>query len=130
VATADSPEEQVLYAFVTLYVKEKTGVESTYVEIAGGQKPLKLIDDDKADLVLAATAADHENVVFAIEDYPGLVSGKRPYEDLQFTTVLPALKKLNGLLNKEDIDLVVGRVNAGESAMSVVRKFLMERRWI
>lgn len=125
----DNPEQRMLYALITLYVKEKTGVECTMVEVEQG-KALLLIEENKADLVLASMSTKSENTVFAVDGYPSLVSGPRPYEDLQFTTVLPAIKKLNRLLKKEDMEFLLSEATDGESAMSVVRKFFMERRWI
>jgi len=59
-----------------------------------------------------------------------LVAGSRPVNDLQFTTVLPAVAKLNRLLTSADVELLVRQVEVGKSAMSVARKFLMGNRWI
>ena len=136
VGAGQGAQSDVLFALVTLYVQEKTGVESTRVEIEEGQNPLDLLSSEKADLVLvpANESPDgvifYENAVFHIDGLLQLVTGKRPLDDLQFTTVLPAIRKLNRLLKFEDVAWLVSRVDAGESAMAVVRKFFMERRWI
>jgi hypothetical protein len=123
-------QNEVMYALITLYIKEKTGVESTLVSIEVDQDPIRLIEQDQADLVFTVSETQPENIVFHVEGLPVLVSGERPYQDLQFTTVLPALEKLNGLLGPKDVSVLTERVEAGQSAMSVVREFLMKNRWI
>jgi len=120
---------EALFALVTLYVQEKTGVESTRVDIETGQDPLTLLSGEKADLVFVLSETHHE-AVFKIAGLPLLVTGKRPLEDLQFTTVLPAIKKLNRLLKRADVELIMSRMEAGDSALAAARKFLMELRWI
>jgi len=130
VGVSDSPEEEVLYALVTLYIKEKTGVESTRVEIAPDQKPLGLIAGEQVDLAFVATEQPLRSIVFRLEGMPALAAGGRPLDDLQFTTVLPAVKKLNSLLSRADVEGLLLRVKAGESAMAAARHFLMQRRWI
>lgn len=130
VGVGQGGQNDVVFALVTLYIQEKTGVESKRVEFEKDQNPLDLLSSEKADLVMVLADKTPNNTVFHVEGLPLLVTGKRPLEELQFTTVLPAIKKLNRLLEYEDVALLVGRVNAGESAMAVVRKFLMEHRWI
>ncbi len=122
--------EEALFALLTLYVQEKTGVESIRVEIAKNQRPLDLITSKKVDLVFISTKEASGEVVFQLADMPLLVTGPRPLDDLQFTTVLPAIKKLNRLLEKVDVEFLVSQIKAGKSAMSVARRFLMENRWI
>lgn len=129
-ATGDKPEEKLLYALITLYVKEKTGVESTPVAVVAGQNPVSLLADDKADLVLTEAETPPDGTIFRLAGYPLLVAGKRPFDDLQFTTVVPAIEKLNRLIKSEDMQLLLGKVKAGESAMFIVREFFMERRLI
>jgi len=129
VAAGESAQEEALFALVTLYVQEKTGVESTRVVLEKGQEPLALLNGEKVDLVFVQSEA-LDNTVFQIAGMPLLVAGKRPREELQFTTVLPALRKLNQLLKQTDVNLIVSRIEAGDSAMAAARKFLMELRWI
>ena len=123
-------QQQVLYALVTLYVQEKTGVESTHVEVPAAQNPLDLLAAESVDLVFTATSESSLETVFQLAELPLLVSGPRPLNDLQFTTVLPAISKLNHLLTSADVEQLVRQVESGQSAMSVVRKFLMGNRWI
>ena len=129
VGAGQSVQDQALFALVTLYVQEKTGVESTRIDIGKGEDPLALLAEAKADLVFVWSDT-LDNAVFQITGMPLLASGKRPLEDLQFTTVLPAISKLNRLLKQEDVERLVKRIEAGDSAMAAARKFLMELRWI
>lgn len=130
VGAGQGGQEEALFALVTLYIQEKTGVVSTRVEIEKSQDPLDLLPGEKADLVFVLTDKTLDNTVFRIEGLPLLATGKRPLEDLQFTTVLPAIRKLNRLLKYADVALLVSRIDAGESAMAVARQFFMEHRWI
>jgi glycine betaine/choline ABC-type transport system substrate-binding protein len=130
VGAGSTTQQELLYAIVTLYVQEKTGVESTRVEVGVGQNPLALLTADKVDLVFVPVNESVNETVFQLSDLPPLVAGSRPVNDLQFTTVLPAVAKLNRLLTSADVELLVRQVEAGKSAMSVARKFLMENRWI
>lgn len=129
VGSGSSVQDEALFALVTLYVQEKTGVESTRVEIEEGQDPLALLHGEKVDLVFVLSDA-LDNTVLHIASMPLLVTGKRPREELQFTTVLPAIRKLNRLLKQADVNLIISRIEAGDSAMAVAREFLMELRWI
>ncbi len=130
VGVGQGDHNEVLYSLVSLYVEEKTGVESTRVDIAEGQNPLQLLTDEKADLVFIPSMDSADNSVLQISGLPFLVTGRRPMEELQFTTVLPAIRKLNRLLEPEDVESLLSRVSSGESPMAASRKFLMERRWI
>ena len=129
VAAGESPEEETLFALVTLYVEEKTGVESNRVVVERND-PLALIREDKADLVFAVLDQNGDDTVFVLDGLPALVTGKRPVEDLQFTTVLPAIKKLQRVITRDEVTDLIEQVRDGGSAMAVVRKFFMERRLI
>lgn len=130
VGVGSGGQAEVLYALVTLYVKEKTGVESTRVELVEGEGPLALIARNTADLVFVPPDVAIDEAVFDLPGVTLLASGPRPHNDLQFTTVLPAVRKLNRLLQPAQVEALARQVEAGESAMAVVRKFLMENRWI
>ena len=130
VGAGSTTQQELLYALVTLYVQEKTGVESTRVEVGVSQNPLDLLSADKVDLVFVPVNDPVNETAFQLSDLPPLVAGPRPVNDLQFTTVLPAVAKLNRLLTSADVELLVLQVEAGNSAMSVARKFLMGNRWI
>lgn len=130
VGAGSTPEQELLYALVTLYVQEKTGVESTRVGVGPDQRPLNLLSEEKVDLVFVSPDTPTGETVFQLPDLPSLVTGPRPENDLQFTTVLPAIAKLNRLLTRADVELLLNQLETGKSAMSIARKFLMENRWI
>ncbi len=129
VGVGQGAHDEVLFALITLYVLEKTGVDSTRVDIEPGQDPLALLSGNKVDLVFT-TSDSLDNPVFKIAGMPQLAAGKRPLQELQFTTVLPAIRKLNKLLKQDDVEGLVNRIESGESAMSAARNFLMKLRWI
>jgi hypothetical protein len=123
-------QQELLYALVTLYVQEKTGVESTRFDVGVGENPLDLLSAEKVDLVFVPVHESVKEAVFQLSGLPSLVAGPRPVNDLQFTTVLPAVAKLNRLLTSADVELLTRQLETGNSAMSVARKYLMKNRWI
>ncbi len=83
VGVAQEPQQEILFALITLYVQEKTGVESTRVEVAEDQVPVALLADEKVDLVFVARNDSVNTTVFQIADLPLMVTGSRPLGDLQ-----------------------------------------------
>lgn len=120
----------LLFELVALYVKEKTGTESVRVELKAGDDPLAALRGDKVDLAFAAAAPGPEPALLQVSGLPLLVSGKRPLEDLQFTTVGPALAKLNKLLQPQDLGALIQNVEQGAPPAATARKFLMAKGWI
>ena len=129
IGAGSSVTDEVMFSLVSLYVKEKTGVESNRV-IFDDEDPRREIVEERVDLAFGPATFDEEMIVLAVEGYPVLVTGKRPLEDIQFTTVVPAIRKLSRLLTTGDVAMLVEKVDAGESPMAAVRNFMMERRWI
>lgn len=120
-------EADILFELVALYVKEKTGTEIVRVDTEG-KDPLTLLREEKLDLAFAESRIG--NSLLTVAGLPGLVAGDRPLQDLQFTTVIPALKNLNGLLQAEHVSMMAVEVASGASPAATVRRFLMERGWI
>lgn len=125
-----TPQGDLLFELVALYVKEKTGTESLRVVVQPGDDPLALLRGEKTDLAFASEATGPEPALLAVAGLPLLVAGKRPLEDLQFTTVAPALGKLNKLLLSKDLEPLVQQVAQGAAPAATARKFLMVKRWI
>jgi hypothetical protein len=125
-----SEESRVLYALASIYVQEKTGVESVLVDLEEGQDPLLEMTEERVDLVFVREPSGSLNILIDIDSRPALVSGPRPLEDLQFTTVAPAMNRLAKRLTAADVSGLVTQVEAGVPPLAAARKFLMERRWI
>jgi hypothetical protein len=125
-----TPQGELLFELVALYVKEKTGTESVRVALGGGEEPLAALRGEKVDLVFAAAAPGPEPALLQVSGLPPLLAGKRPLEDLQFTTVAPALAKLNRLLRAPELESLVSQVAQGAPPGATARKFLMAKQWI
>jgi len=122
-------EGEALYELVALYVKEKTGVETVRIDL-GSEAPLAALSAGRADLVLVAAEAPDASTLIAIAGLPRLVVGARPQEDLQFTTVVPALRKLGRLLSAADVEVVATASSRGVPAAAAARTLLMSKGWI
>jgi len=119
----------VLAELVALYVQEKTGVASELV-VLDGRDPVDEIRQEHLDLAISAAHDSRLPELLGGEGIPVLLSGKRPLQDLQFTTVAPALRKLDGLLDAATFAALLRDVEAGEPPKARVRRLLMERGWI
>lgn len=130
IGSSATPQGELLFELVALYVKEKTGTESLRVVIEPGGDPLALLRGEKVDLAFALAASGPEPALLAVAGLPMLIAGKRPLQDLQFTTVAPALGKLNRLLSAKELEPLVQQVAQGAAPAATARKFLMAKRWI
>ena len=72
----------------------------------------------------------YEVITLVLPGYPLLLGGSRPFNDLQFTTVVPALRKLAALLTPADLQLLEARVAAGDKPLAAARRLFKERRWL
>jgi hypothetical protein len=130
VGVAAEPRQEMLFALVSLYVAEKTGVQSERVDLKPGEEPGQMLRAERLDLAFAPVPVAGAETVLAIPDYPLLASGQRPLTDLQFTTVVPAVRKLAGLLTPNDLRELAARIKAGETPLAAARWLCMERRWL
>jgi len=128
--TGPDPRQELLFALVSLYVAEKTGVESERVSLAADELPAAALAEERVDLVFADGHLPSGTTLLAVSGYPLLVSGTRPLTDLQFTTVAPALRKLEALLTPADLAALEARVAGGEKPLAAARHLLRERRWL
>ncbi|PNU19911.1 hypothetical protein C2E25_10210 [Geothermobacter hydrogeniphilus] len=124
-----SVRQETLYALVSIYIKEKTGTETVAVYLDGAT-PAEAVTKDRADLVFCENIPPAGRVVFKKEEIPFIVSGERPQSDLQFTLVIPALKKLSGLLPADDFSSLVQAVASGAPPLATAREFLDSRGWL
>jgi hypothetical protein len=130
IGTPTTPQAELLFEVVALYVKEKTGTESVRVVWKNGEDPLAALRGDKVDLAFSPAAPGPEPALLQVSGLPLLLSGKRPMDDLQFTTVAPALAKLNKLLHAQDLEPLLRQVEQGAPPAATARKFLMTKGWI
>lgn len=127
--TSSGPQSAVLFEVVALYVKEKTGVETVRVDLAD-EAPLAALHAEKADMILAVGVTPAETTLLALDGLPRLVVGKRVLEDLQFTTVAPALRRLARVLTVADVAGVLTAVEDGMPPAAAVRQLLMTKGWL
>lgn len=120
---------QVLTSIIAIYVKEKTGIDSKRVALAD-KAVLTEIKAENLDYGFSAKADKAEQVILQIDGLPMLASGPRILSDLQFTTVVPALQRLQRLLKAEHVELILNEVESGALPMAAARDFMMRERWI
>ncbi len=125
----DDNRGRVFAELTILYVKEKTGVETVRVPVAG-DAGIAGVRGATLDLALSATAADDLPVLLAAPGGPLLLSGPRPLTDLQFSTVPAALKRLGALLTEDFFAGLTAEVEGGAEPAAVVGRALREKRWI
>lgn len=113
------------FALVSLYIKEKTGVEAVRVAMAGKDAVAAVVAAEHVDL---ATAPATNDGLLTLPDGTILLGGKRVRDDLQFTTVLPALSKLQRVLAQADGAALLARVRAGEGAVAVARSWFKAQK--
>jgi hypothetical protein len=130
VGTPAGEDGELLFYLVAIYIKEKTGVESLRVELAEEQAGEKFLQQDKVDLVFHSAASADWKALLQLEQQLWLLSGPRPTQDLQFTTVPRALSKLQRLLTVAELSELRRQVAAGVLPAKVVRTRYMERGWI
>lgn len=124
----DDSAGQVLTSLVAIYIKEKTGVDTERVELAGRDLRQE-ITADKLDYGFAEENGSLQTIL-QVEGLPLLVSGPRILSDLQFTTVGPALQRLQKILKPEHVEQIRQDVATGALPMAAARSFLMQQRWI
>ena len=114
------------FALVSLYIKEKTGVEAVRVAITGKDAAAAISAAEQVDLATAPAAS--AGGLLTLPDGTTLLAGKRVRDDLQFTTVLPALSKLQRVLVQADGAALLARVRAGEGAVAVARSWFKAQK--
>lgn len=124
---ADS-DGQVLTSLVAIYIKEKTGIDTERVDLESRDVRQEILTD-KLDYGFVTENGALQTILH-VEGLPLLVSGPRILNDLQFTTVAPALQRLQNILKPEHIAHIRQDVDNGSLPMAAARKFLMKQRWI
>jgi hypothetical protein len=125
----DGERKAAVAALVCLYIKEKTGVETVQVPVSADQG-VTGVREDALDMILAAEPDADLETLLAVPGGPFLLSGRRPLDDLQFTTVVLALKKLDERLTAGFMERLAAEIEAGTPPAAAVRQLMMEQRWI
>ncbi len=130
VGTPSGEDGELLFHLVSIYIKEKTGVESLRQELAAKQTAEGLLQQEEVDLVFAPQQSPNWNSLFQVGEQLFLLSGPRPTQDLQFTTVPRALSKLKRLFKVEDLAKLRQKVASGVLPAKAVRSYYMQEGWI
>lgn len=130
VGTPAGEEGELLFHLAAIYIHEKTGVDSLRFEMEDGQTAQQLLQQEQVDLIFSRTADESWPALLQVGAELWLLSGPRPTDDLQFTTVPRTLKKLQRLLSTEILAALQQQVAAGVLPATAVRKLYMERSWI
>ncbi len=121
---------EMRFHLVALYLHEKTGIESQRVEFVPGETALAAIAAEKIDLGFSLPDDAAPEPRLTLETGRVLYSGKRPLEDLQFSTVPRALAKLQQRLAGEDLSGIEQEIAAGVLPAAAVRHFMLREGWI
>ena len=130
IGTPAGEEGELLFHLASIYIHEKTGVDSTRFEMTDEQSAEAVLQREEVDLVFSHSAVATRKALLQIGAELWLLSGPRPTDDLQFTTVPRTLKKLQRLLTTEDLSALQRQVASGVLPATAIRKLYMERNWI
>ena len=130
IGTGPGEEGELLFHLASLYIHEKTGVDSIRLEMDQEQSAEGLLQQQQVDLAFHHQAGSDWKTLLQIGAELWLLSGPRPTDDLQFTTVPRALQKLQRLLTAEDLTMLRQQVAAGILPATAVRNLYSQRGWI
>ncbi len=118
-----------LVELITFYLEEKTGVGTDLLsmdQLRGGEA----LRDRSVDFILQPSSPEQSAAGSLGFGETRLYYMDRIQNDLSFSTVLPALKKLTHRVAREGIDPVRAAIAAGESPRAAARLFLLRQGWI
>ncbi len=130
IGVAPDLEGEMRYHLVSIYLHEKTGIDSVRVELKQGQTAIDAISAQEIDLGFATVAETSGVAVLDLGEGLKLYSGERPLNDLQFTTVGRVFKKLQKRIDQNNLDLIRQGIKNGELPAAAVRDFMMKNGWI
>lgn len=123
-------EGEMRYHLIAIYLHEKTGIDSTLVVLQPGQSALQAIAAEEIDLGFDLRRDTKTPVLLQLDEEQSLYSGSRPLNDLQFSTLSPALEKLNQRLTLEHLAQLRREIHAGVLPATAVRNLLQQQGWI
>lgn len=130
VGTPVGEDGELLFHLAAIYIHEKTGVDSIRFEIGSEQTAEEMLQQENVDLVFSQGPHSEWKSLLQVGTELSLLTGPRPTDDLQFTTVPRTLKKLQKLLKTEDLIALRQQVADGVLPAKAVRNLYMERSWI
>ena len=123
-------EGEMRYYLVSIYLHEKTGIDSIQVALKAGQTSIDAITAQEIDLGFAAAAETVHPAVLQLDDGLQLYAGERPLNDLQFSTVGRVFSLLQKRIDGSSLEPIRQRIKAGVLPATAVRDFMMENGWI
>ncbi len=133
IGAAPGLEGEMRYHLVSIYLHEKTGIDSIQVALKTGQTALDAIIAQEIDLGFGAAAQTVETAqvtVLTLDNGLKLYAGERPLSDLQFSTVGRAFTLLQKRIDGGNLEPIRQRVKAGVLPATAVRDFMMANGWI
>jgi len=130
IGVAPGVEGEMRYHLVAIYLHEKTGIDSSRIELKPGQSGLDAIAAQEVDLGFAASATAAGKRVLRLDEGLGLYSGERPLHDLQFSTAGRAFARLQKVIDRDGLAPVRQAILAGTLPAVAVRNFMLEQGWI
>lgn len=130
IATPAGEDGELLFHLAAIYLHEKTGVESIRFELTEEQTAEQVLQQEKADLAFQQSASQTHKALLQLGTELWLLTGPRPTDDLQFTTVPRSLTKLQRLLTVQDLVQLRLQVAAGVLPAAAIRQLYQQRSWI
>ncbi len=123
-------EGEMRYHLVAIYLHEKTGIDSTMITLKTGQTAIAAISAEEIDLGFSTVESSEATHVLKLEEGLNLYSGKRPFNDLQFSTAARAFAKLQKKLASNNLAEIRLSISSGTLPATAVRNFMMQNGWI
>lgn len=123
-------EGEMRYHLIAIYLHEKTGIDSTQIVLKPGQSALDAIASADIDLGFDQALNADIPVLMTLADGQRLYSGPRPLNDLQFSTLGRALKKLDQILNAAHLAQLHADLKRGVLPATAVRALFDQQGWL
>jgi hypothetical protein len=123
-------EGELRFHLIAIYLHEKTGIDSTLIELKPGQSAAAALAADEIDFGFGGPDSLGGAPVLNLGEGLWLYSGPRPLNDLQFSTVGRTLAKLQQRLGPDSLKVMREAVSAGVLPAVAVRDYLHKNGWI
>ncbi|WP_020676110.1 hypothetical protein [Geopsychrobacter electrodiphilus] len=130
IGVAAGQEGEMRFYLVSIYLHEKTGIDSTLIELKSGQTGAEALAAKEIDLGFSSQPGVQATPVLHLGGQLYLYSGERPLNDLQFSTVGRTLVKLQQRLDTGGLESIRQKIQTGTLPAVAVRDFLLKNGWI